>query len=154
MKKEERNVLFSEEKVDQKQLASILFQDIQQEPVKLSNCATNIHLIQSTNPSPISTNCSIKRYCSHTENHLTSHPLEKYHYWWKGHKKRKKNQHWNKKHLAAQMGVDSNPEGVDINANSQPLLVLPPFDYLVGRCDMSQFLRDPATADERLSQEK
>ena len=55
------------------------------------------------------------------------------------------------------MGVDSNSEGVDINskgsdinangvdtnANIQTLLALPPFDYCVGRCDMSLFLRDP-----------
>ena len=47
---------------------------------------------------------------------MASHPLEKYCYWRKGNKKTKKNRHWNKKALAAQMGVDSNDNGVDSNA--------------------------------------
>ena len=54
-------------------------------------------------------------------------------------------------------GVDSTSEGfyinyevVDSNANIRNLLSLPSFDYCVGRYYMSQFLCDPATADERL----
>ena len=122
-----------------------MFRYLQQEPVNLSNCATNIHLILATNPSPAATNGIIKRSCSHTKNHVVSHPLEKYHYWRKGHKKINKNRHWNEKALVAQMGVvsnfkgvDSNSEGVnsnsevfDSNANSQPLLVLPPHLIIV-----------------------
>ena len=138
----------------------------------MSNCATNIYLSLATNPSPTETNGSIKQSCSHTKKHVDSHPLEKYCYCRKGHKKTKKNRHRNGKSLAAQMGVDSNakgvdsnakgvdsnskgvdsnPKGVDSNSDSQPLLALLPFYYRVGRCDMSQFLCDPANADERLS---
>ena len=131
----------------------------------MSNCATNIHVSPATNPAPAATDGSIKRSSSHTGNHVVSHPLDKYHYWRKGHKKMKKNRHWNEKAISAQMGVDSNSEvvdsnskrvdsnakRVDSNANSQPLLNLPLFDYRLGLCGMYQFLRDPATADERLS---
>ena len=157
MKKEDWNALFSGKKVAQQRLASIVFRNLQQEPVKSSNCATNIHFNPATNTPPAATSISIKKSCRHTKNYVASHLLEKYHYWRKGHKKTKKNRHWNEKYLAAQMGVDSNSEGVDINskgsdinangvdtnANIQTLLALPPFDYCVGRCDMSLFLRDP-----------
>ena len=34
--------------------------------------------------------------------------------------------------------------------SGQTLLALSPSDYHVGRCDMSKFMRDPATTDERL----
>ena len=52
MKKEEWNELFYEEKVAQQRLAGIVFWDIQQEPVKFSNCATNINIRSTTNPAP------------------------------------------------------------------------------------------------------
>ena len=51
-------------------------------------------------------------------------------------------------------GFYGNAEGFNINANSQPLLALPPFDYYVEPCDMSQFLCNTASADDRLSWEK
>ena len=131
----------------------------------MSNCATNIYLSLATNPSPTETNNSIKQSCSHTKKHVDSHPLEKYCYCRKGHKKTKKNRHRNRKSIFALMGVDSNakgvdssaegvdsnPKGVDSNSDNQPILSLLPFYYRVGRCDMSQFLCDPANADERLS---
>ena len=34
--------------------------------------------------------------------------------------------------------------------SDQPLLALPPYKYRVWYCDISQFLCDPATAEERL----
>ena len=116
MKKEEWNELFLRKKVAQEQLAGIVFWDLQQKPVKLSNCATKIHLIPATNLYPAATNGSIKRSCRHTKNHVASNTLEKYHYWRKGHKKTKKNRHWNELALAPQMGVSSNAEGIDINS--------------------------------------
>ena len=96
---------------------------------------------------------------------MASHPLENYNYWRKGHKKTKNNRHWNERALVSQMEVGSNAEGVntnsegvdgnyevvDSNAHSQTILSLPPFDYCVGRYDLSQFLHDPITDDERLS---
>ena len=151
MKTEECNALFSCEKIAQQQLSSIVFRDLQQEPVKLSNCATNINLRPDTNWAPAETNWSMKQSCRHTGKHVVSNPLEKYHCWRNGHKKTKKKRYWNKKALDAQMGVDSNAERVYSNANSQPLLAISPFDYCVRRCDISQFLCDTTTADERLS---